>query len=90
MRNAISKVSALLLPELSQEIEPELLAWVSVVLAAGKTNAAGFMANEATLTGAAEREEEEEEIEKEHGKGEQGGGGAAPEDDGIGANYFVS
>lgn len=64
---------------------------MSVVLAAGKTNAAGFMANEATLRGAAEREEEEveKEVEKEHGKGEQGGG-VAPEDDGIGANYFVS
>ena len=58
------------------------------MLAAGKTNVAGFMANEATLTGEAKREEEEEE--KEHGKGEQGGVGAAPEDDGIGANYFVS
>jgi hypothetical protein len=60
LHNAISKVSALLLPELRQEIEPELLAWASTMLAAGKTDTAGFMTNEAALTGAVEREEEEE------------------------------
>ena len=49
------------MPDLRQEIEPELLAWASTVLAAGKTNAAEFMANEAALTGAAVSQEEEEE-----------------------------
>jgi hypothetical protein len=63
LRNAISKVLALLLPELRQEIEPELLAGVSTMLAAGKTDTAGFMTNEAALRGAVEREEGEGEEE---------------------------
>jgi hypothetical protein len=53
----ITKVSAVLLPELRQEIEPELLAGVSTMLSTGKTNTAGLMTYEAALTGAVEREE---------------------------------
>jgi hypothetical protein len=59
LHDAISKVSARLLPDLRQEIEPELLVEVSTILAAGKTNTA----NETAVTVAAEMEE--------YGKGEQ-------------------
>jgi hypothetical protein len=45
LSDAISKVSVMLLQDLAQDIEPELVAEVSTIIAAGKTNAAKFMAN---------------------------------------------
>jgi hypothetical protein len=69
------------LPDLRQEIEPKLPArCIYRILAAGKTNAARFMANESTLRGAAEREDNEIGGRKVHDQSMMG----------TGANYFVS
>ncbi len=65
LRDAISKVSLMLLQDVGQDIEPELVAEVSTIIAAGKTNAAKFMANQATFTEAAEREEQDRKGEQE-------------------------
>lgn len=59
--DAISKVVTRFLQHLRQEIQPALLAEACTRLSTGKTNMADIKANEATLTGAAEKEEKEEE-----------------------------
>jgi hypothetical protein len=51
LHDAISKVSTQLLPDLRQEIEPELISEVSTVFALGKINTANSMANEGTVRG---------------------------------------
>ena len=63
LQDATSKVSARLLPDLRQEIEPELLSEVSIVLAAGNANMAKVMANQATITGQQKRKKPEKESE---------------------------
>jgi hypothetical protein len=58
LHDAISKVSTRLLPDLRQEIETALISEVSTVFAPGKIKTANSMANEATVTGATEKEED--------------------------------
>ena len=74
LQDAISNVSARLLPDLSLEIEPEILAEVSILLVAGNANTAKVMANQTTTltrAGAAEKEEEKEDRKGEREEKEQ-------------------
>jgi hypothetical protein len=66
LHDAISKVSRLILPDLTQEIELALPVEVSTLLATVKTNSANVTANEATVSRAAEKEDDVKGERKEH------------------------